>query len=73
MPGLNHIDLLGDKPTRHDDLNRQGIVEELAHRILTCPTPLVLGIHGDWGAGKTSFLMQLQHLLGQTEARLKPD
>lgn len=73
MPELNHIDLLGDKPTLDDALNRQGIVEELAYRILTCPTPLVLGIHGDWGAGKTSFLMQLQYLLSQTEARLNID
>jgi hypothetical protein len=73
MPELNHIDLLGDKPTLHDALNRLGIVEELAYRILTCPTPLVLGIHGDWGAGKTSFLLQLQQLLGQTEDRLNND
>ncbi|TPQ26418.1 P-loop NTPase fold protein [Methylomonas koyamae] len=73
MPELNHIGLLDDEPTLHDALNRQDIVEELAYRILTCPTPLVLGIHGDWGAGKTSFLKQLRNLLDHTEERLNVD
>lgn len=73
MAVLNHFDLLGDEPTLDDALNRGEIVEELAYRILTCPTPLVLGIHGDWGAGKTSFLMQLRAQLNEAESRLSSD
>lgn len=56
--------LLDDLPTLDDKLGWAGEIERLKYRVEHCPTPHVLGIHGDWGAGKTSFMRQLQHSLG---------
>ncbi len=51
-------------PTLVDQLDRGGLRERAARALLGQRPPYVLGIHGDWGAGKTSFLRQLQHHLG---------
>lgn len=56
--------LLDDLPTLDDKLGWGGETERLASRVRKCPTPHVLGVHGDWGAGKTSFMRQLQSRLG---------
>ncbi|KPG79969.1 KAP family P-loop NTPase fold protein [Pseudomonas sp. RIT-PI-o] len=56
--------LLDDLPTLDDKLGWEGEIQRLKLRVEQCPTPHVLGIHGDWGAGKTSFMRQLQHSLG---------
>jgi len=54
-----------DKPTLDDRLDRIGLVHAVAEQIATCEPPVTFGVHGDWGAGKTSFLQQLQvHLSG---------
>ena len=45
-----------DEPTLADRLGRYAVVKRIGDAIATCDPPLVLGIHGDWGAGKTSFL-----------------
>ena len=47
-----------DEPTDIDKLNRQGYASTLARFAATCETPMVIGIYGEWGTGKTS-LMQL--------------
>jgi hypothetical protein len=55
-----------DEPTLRDQLNRAGWVASFADNIRNCQTPYVFGVHGDWGAGKTSFLHQLHfHLTGE--------
>ncbi|MCQ9391048.1 KAP family NTPase [Pseudomonas viridiflava] len=56
--------LLDDLPTLDDGLGWASEIERLKSRVEQCPTPHVLGIHGDWGAGKTSFMRQLQSSLG---------
>lgn len=56
--------LLDDLPTLNDKLGWDGEIKRLQDRVTNCPTPHVLGIHGDWGAGKTSFMRQLQSSLG---------
>ncbi|MGO4800954.1 P-loop NTPase fold protein [Pseudomonas sp. W22_MBD1_FP4] len=56
--------LLDDLPTLDDKLGWDREIQRLKVRVEKCPTPHVLGIHGDWGAGKTSFMRQLQHSLG---------
>jgi ABC-type dipeptide/oligopeptide/nickel transport system ATPase subunit len=56
--------LHNDLPTLDDKLGWKDELDRLALRIQGCPTPHVLGIHGDWGSGKTSFMRQLQWRLG---------
>ncbi len=53
-----------DSPTCHDQLDWEKPLEHLRARIEDCETPHVLGIHGDWGSGKTSFMRQVQWRLG---------
>lgn len=54
-----HIDL----PALEDQLGRRTLLRRVANEIATGKPPMVLGIHGDWGAGKTSFLCQLEQYL----------
>lgn len=56
--------LLDDLPTLDDKLAWGAELKRLSARIRSCPSPHVLGIHGDWGSGKTSFMRQLQWRLG---------
>lgn len=58
-PTLNN-----DQPTLDDKLGWDSELDRLGWRIEGCSTPHVLGIHGDWGSGKTSFMRQLQWRLG---------
>lgn len=53
------IAYLNDDPTVEDLLARKDLVKAAGDRVAQCDAPQVLGIHGDWGAGKTSFLYQL--------------
>lgn len=57
-------DINDDLPTLNDRLGLEEQLTRLSERIQHCPTPHVLGIHGDWGGGKTSFMRQLQTRLG---------
>lgn len=56
--------LLSDLPALEDELGWNNDFNHLLNRIQQCPTPHVIGIHGDWGSGKTSFMRQLQYELG---------
>jgi hypothetical protein len=54
-----------DHPTLEDCIERRKLVEHVAQQLSGCRPPQVFGIHGDWGAGKSSFLHQLRyHLTG---------
>ena len=53
-----------DLPTLNDKLSWDKEQDSLCERILTCQPPHVFGVHSDWGAGKTSFMRQLQWRLG---------
>ena len=52
-----------DEPVLEDFLEHAQDVEAVARDILSGPTPFVMGVHGDWGAGKSSFLMKLRWFL----------
>jgi len=52
--------LHNDEPTLSDLLDRSELVKQVAEEIAGCDPPTVFGIHGSWGSGKTSFLLQLQ-------------
>jgi tRNA A37 threonylcarbamoyladenosine biosynthesis protein TsaE len=57
---MNPIPLHNDEPTLLDLLERRALLARVGDAVATCEPPYVFGIHGDWGAGKTSFLHQLQ-------------
>lgn len=42
---------------------RQSLLNNLVRDIRQCTPPIVFGVHGDWGAGKTSFLQAVMHAL----------
>ncbi|HIJ64991.1 MAG TPA: hypothetical protein HPP77_03495 [Candidatus Hydrogenedentes bacterium] len=44
-----------DEPTLDDGLDRLGLVRRVGDMVATCKPPYAVGIHGDWGCGKTSF------------------
>ena len=51
--------IFNDNWTLEDQIGHCGHVKSMADVLLSCEPPYVLGIHGDWGAGKTSFLRKL--------------
>lgn len=54
-----------DHPTLTDYLARSASIKRKAEQIMNCEPPHIYGVHGDWGAGKTSYLKQLRcHLDG---------
>lgn len=59
-----------DEPTLEDHLGHAPLVESVAGLIDGCQAPYVLGVHGDWGSGKTSFLQKLHlYLAGSATGR----
>lgn len=48
-------------------LQRNAFVASLAEQIASCTPPQVFGVHGEWGAGKTSLLRQLQRHLSDPD------
>jgi len=58
-----------DQPTLLDSLLRLPLVNKLAREVMECAPPRVFGVHGDWGAGKTSFLHQLHYTLDGIPSR----
>ncbi len=52
-----------DEPSLELLPERQALLEQLADGILNIQPPHVFGVHGTWGAGKTSFLHRLQFTL----------
>jgi len=49
-----------DEPAEIDGLQRQHLVTEIATIAASETPPLVLGVHGDWGSGKTSFMQHVR-------------
>jgi hypothetical protein len=55
--------LHNDEPTLEDLLEWGPLVKEVGDTLAACTPPHVFGVHGDWGAGKTSFLHMLHYYL----------
>jgi predicted KAP-like P-loop ATPase len=55
--------LHNDEPAVDDTLQRESIVGAIASAALQSTPPIVLGVHGDWGLGKTSLLKQVENNL----------
>ena len=64
-----------DDFTITDHLDRRGLIRAMAEQIAVDQAPMVLGLHGDWGSGKTSALRAMQyHLSGENHrAEKMPD
>jgi len=54
-----------DEPTVEDQLARGHLSKEIATVAATANPPLALGVHGDWGSGKTSFMQQVRKALDE--------
>jgi hypothetical protein len=58
--GQATVQIRNDEPALDDSLGRGAYVRALSQVLRSCETPLVVGLYGSWGAGKTSLLMQLR-------------
>jgi ribosomal protein L7/L12 len=56
-----------DEPAVVDNLDRARFAAALARVIENCATPLVIGVYGTWGIGKTSLMRQIRDRLAQAE------
>lgn len=53
--------ILSDNETKVDMLNNHAIAKSVVNLIVECDNrPISIGIHGDWGAGKSSILAMIE-------------
>jgi D-ribose pyranose/furanose isomerase RbsD len=58
--GSNEL-ILSDNETKVDMLNNKAIAKTVANVIRECnDRPISIGVHGDWGAGKSSILVMVE-------------
>jgi len=58
--------ILSDNETKIDMLNNRAIAKTVAELILECDDrPISIGVHGDWGAGKSSILAMVEDELSE--------
>lgn len=58
--------ILHDNETKVDLLNAEPVAKTIARLLASRPgTPMTVGIHGDWGAGKSSVLEMVEHVIQQ--------
>ena len=56
-----NIMILSDNETKVDMLNNRAIAKTVADIIQNCDDrPISIGVHGDWGAGKSSVLAMVE-------------
>ena len=55
--------ILNDEPAAEDSLDRGQIANALGRVISNCQPPLVIGLYGTWGHGKTSLMRQVESVL----------
>lgn len=61
-----------DDCTVDDQLDRRRLVRALTEQIAKDSAPMVLGLHGDWGSGKTSALRAIQYHLDNRQKSSAP-
>jgi predicted KAP-like P-loop ATPase len=60
--------ILSDNETKVDLLNSEPIARTVVQLLRARPdSPITIGIHGDWGAGKSSVLEMVENILAQDE------
>ena len=61
--------IYNDEPAEKDLLDRENLWKEIAGIAATASPPLVLGVHGDWGSGKTSFMQHVRQELDKQHTK----
>lgn len=60
--------ILTDNETKVDLLNNEAIASTIIELLRSRPNhPITIGVHGDWGAGKSSVLKMIESGLNDTE------
>jgi len=57
-----------DHPTYANSLDRIELIKEVGKHVQVCRPPQVVGVFGDWGSGKTSFMRSLEVYLAGVNA-----
>jgi len=63
------ISVHNDEATDVDKLNREQYAEAFARLAESCDTPLVIGLYGSWGIGKTSLMKLIERKLNPENSR----
>jgi hypothetical protein len=66
ISGGNLLRIQSDEPVAIDALDREKFAFALAKVVETCDTPLVIGLYGTWGIGKTSLMRQIEAALHES-------
>src|SRR5947209_6837947 len=64
-----NISIHNDEATDVDKLNREQYAEAFARLAESCDTPLVIGLYGSWGMGKTSLMKLIERKLNPEKSR----
>lgn len=68
---VNKINILSDNETKVDFLSNEAIANTIITLLLEHPDrPVTIGVHGDWGAGKSSVLEMIEAGLEDEEQTL---
>lgn len=60
--------ILSDNETKLDLLNNQAIAKTIVSIVNGSNEPVSIGVHGGWGAGKSSILAMVEDLLNQSQS-----
>ncbi|TPL51518.1 Qat anti-phage system ATPase QatA [Mesorhizobium sp. B2-4-6] len=60
---------IADQETKVDLLRNEAISKVIVDLICRSKTSVTVGVHGDWGAGKSSVLHMLEHAFGEGSAK----
>src|SRR5689334_873420 len=63
------ISVHNDEATDVDKLNREQYAEAFARLAESCDTPLVIGLYGSWGIGKTSLMKLIEGKVNPEKSR----
>ena len=70
---IDAFQIPNDQPAEEDSLGRDTILLGVASVVLKAEPPFVIGIYGEWGSGKTSFMQCLRNLLTADRRNIHPD
>lgn len=59
----NRKQIHNDEPSNEDTLDREQFAEAFARLAEICNTPLIIGLYGSWGIGKTTLMTHIKNKL----------